>query len=181
MDRTGAYDGDAHGRAQLRGPVVALLALLSAAAPAESNLPALERQRDTIVIHAREARQSDDGSRFDLSGDLRIRGADWQIRADSAVISGRLEDPDRIEVAGGPASISIQRANDAAPLRGSAEHLEFDPRRETIKLNGDARIEHDRQSITSDAIRYLLQRDTFASAGDGRVKVVTRPKNGSPP
>lgn len=178
MNEFGHYDGHA-GRCAQHYVLITLATILpglSLHAEDGGESPALEVQRDTLVIHAHVARQSDDRDSFSLRGDLELRGAEWVIHADSASVDGRLEDPDQIIVDGNPATISVLRDGDTRPFSGSSRHLEFDPRNEIVRLHGDAKVMRGEQSISSDSIRYLLQRDTFSAGTTARVKVVTKPK-----
>jgi lipopolysaccharide transport protein LptA len=171
------YDGDRCRVVQLR--VLMMVAGLAwcQSVPAESGSDSgLTVQHDTVVVHAQLARQSDGRQEFHLSGDLRLHSTEWEIRADNSTLSGQLEDPELIVVRGSPARITVQRDGDARPFEGAGYYLEFDPQRETLRLNGDATVHRGGQSISSDAIRYWLERDTFAAGESARVKVVTTPK-----
>ncbi|MGR8919031.1 MAG: LptA/OstA family protein [Gammaproteobacteria bacterium] len=130
---------------------------------------------DAIIVRARQARQSPDGERLYLDGDLWVLARDWRIEASSAEIVGRLQDPDRIVVEGGSSRITVQRPDDGSPFEGSSDALEFQPRQNIVQLEGAATVRRGRQSISSDMIRYLLDRDTFAAGSGGRVRVTTLP------
>lgn len=153
---------------------------LAATAPAHSDTPPLERAADVVFIRAERAVQAADRGSFVLDGGLRLAGERWVITADHAVVSGRLQDPDRIEVSGAPARMTLQRETRMTPLRASSQHLVFEPRAELVRLRGAATVDDGEQSISSEAIRYLLNDDTFAAGSDdgGRVRVVTRPRAG---
>ena len=138
--------------------------------------PPLTALTDVVFITAHQAWQASDGNEFAARGDLLIRGVDWAIRAEHARITGRLRDPDTIHVSGAPAHIVYHRAGDDEPLEGQSAVLEFRPRKDIVQLEGDARILKGRQSISSEVIEYLLDRDLFAAGSAGRVKVVTTPR-----
>jgi len=138
--------------------------------------PPLKVLTDVVFIKAHQAWQASDGARFEARGDLMIRGADWEILAEDGHIIGRLRDPDTIHVSGAPARIVYRRAGDEEPLEGQGALLEFQPRKDSVQLEGAARIVKGRQSISSEAIKYLLDRDTFAAGSAGRVRVVTTPR-----
>jgi len=138
--------------------------------------PPLAVLTDVVFITARQAWQASDEAEFAARGDLLLRGVDWEIRADEARIIGHLRDPDTIHVSGAPARIVYLRADDDEPLEGQSALLEFRPRMDTVRLEGEARIVKGRQSISSEVIKYLLDRDTFAAGSVGRVRVVTTPR-----
>jgi lipopolysaccharide transport protein LptA len=169
-----AYHAQRRLRAQLRalGAGMAMLAGVAAAEERQGYSP-LE---DTIIARAREAWQSDSGEVMYFSGDLQLRGSRWRISADRARVEGKLADPDRVVVDGSPARIVVGRESEVEPSEGRSQHLEFDPRDETVRLEGGAMIVKGQQSISSETIRYLLARDTFAAGSHGRVRVVTTPK-----
>lgn len=105
-----------------------------------------------------------------------MRGAQWAIYADRAKVYGPLRDPESIRVSGTPARIIYYRSGDDEPLEGHSELLEFEPRRDIVRLENGAKIVKGRQSISSETIKYLLERDTFTAGSGGRVKVVTEPR-----
>lgn len=170
------YDEQRRGTAQswlLRG--LGLFFLYSQTIIA-AELPPLKALTDVVFITAHQAWQASNGAEFAARGALLIRGADWEIRAENARITGRLRDPDTIHVSGAPARIVYRRAGDDEPLEGQSAMLEFRPRNDTVELEGEARIIKGQQSISSEVIKYLLERDTFAAGSTGRVRVVTTPR-----
>lgn len=152
--------------------VAALLAPRAGAAEAE---PPLRVRDDTVFIRAQQARQADDASSLTVSGGLFMRSGAWTVTADHAVISGRLRDPARIDVTGAPARIHVQEGDDAEAFEGQSQRLEFEPRAEVVRLEGAARVVKGGRSVSSESIKYLLDRDTFAAGTGGRVRVVTTP------
>ena len=168
------YHAQRRWRAQLRG-LGAGMVLIAGTVTAEER-HAYAPLQDTIIARAREAWQSDSGDAMYFRGDLQLRGSKWQITAERARVEGKLEDPDLVVVDGNPARIVVGRAHEAEPFEGRSQHLEFDPRNETVRLDGGAMIVKGQQSISSETIRYLLARDTFAAGSHGRVRVVTKPK-----
>lgn len=149
-------------------------ALASAAAHAvDASAPAV---RDTIIARANEAWQDEDGRVMHFNGDLRLRGSQWHITADRARVEGRLEDPDLITVDGDPARIVVDAAHSTEPVEGHCQHLEFEPRDQKLHLQGEAMVVKGEQSIASETIEYLLQRNNFTAGSVGRVKVVTKPR-----
>ena len=160
-------------------PIIAVLRLLLSPlilAAEQVQLPELELQTDTVRVRAQSARQADDGDTFFLAGDFVLESADWQIVADTALIHGALEDPDLIDVDGQPARIRVIRKADRVPVLGYGEHLQFNPRADTIDLNGQAKVQRERQSISAATIHYLVDEDTFSTGKGSRVRVVTQPK-----
>ena len=179
MNERELYDGYARRAAQQCTWCTwcALVALLSPPEVMASDLPALEPQSNTLVVRAERASQSDDRMLFSLLGALELRADRWVINADSAILVGRLSDPDEIIVDGSPATITVQMTDESEPFTGTSSHLEFDTRKEIVRLEGDATVKREHESISSDLIRYWLQRETFVAGSRARVRVVTTPKN----
>jgi lipopolysaccharide transport protein LptA len=166
------YDGQ---RGQVAQPLAVLVALLlSHVAYAEPLRPPSKFQ-DTIIARAQEAWESDNGDIMFIRGDLQLRGSHWHIYADTARVEGKLGDPARVVVDGSPARIVVSRDSDAQALEGRSRHLDFDPRAKKLRLDGAATIVKGQESISSESIRYSLDRNTFEAGSHGRVKVVTGP------
>ena len=171
------YDGQRAGAAQLRRAciVTIIVVLLGSGVVAADDQPPLRVLEDTVFVRAAQARQADDASSLTVSGDVYLRSGAWSVQADRAVISGHLRDPDLIDVTGAPAHIRVQEADDDEPFEGFSQRLQFDPRADVVRLEGAARVEKGGRSVSSESIRYLLDRDTFAAGAGGRVRVVTTP------
>ncbi len=159
-------------QARLAGLLVCLAT--AAAARAAENVPFAPLE-DVVFVRARTATQSISGDRFDAAGDLLLRSDAWTIRSDTAVIEGPLADPAVIEVSGTPARIIYQDGEADGPLEGQSSRLWFRPRAEEVVLEGDASVVRGGRSVSSESIRYLLNRDVFSAGRSGRVRVVTTP------
>jgi len=135
----------------------------------------LNELQDTIIARAQEAWESDKGDVMFIRGDLQLRGSHWRIHADTARVEGNLGDPARVVVDGNPARIIVTGDDQAQPLEGRSQHLDFDPRAKLMRLEGAAMIVKGQESISSESIRYSLDRKTFEAGTHGRVKVITAP------
>lgn len=160
--------------------VIALLwlVLVVTHAQADDAKPLTELQ-DTIIARAQEAWESDNGDVMFIRGDLQLRGSHWRIHADTARVEGKLGDPARVVVDGNPARIIVTADAQSQPLEGRSQHLDFDPRAKLMRLEGAATIVKGKESISSESIRYSLDRKTFEAGTHGRVKVVTAPRSKS--
>jgi lipopolysaccharide transport protein LptA len=143
-------------------------------AQAESVKP-LSEFKDTIIARAEEAWESDNGEVMFIRGDLQLRGSHWRIHADTARVEGKFGDLARVVVDGNPARIIVTGNDQSQPLEGRSQHLDFDPRANLMRLEGAATIVKGKESISSESIRYSLDRRTFEAGTHGRVKVVTSP------
>lgn len=153
--------------------VGALVGLLLVAASAWAD-DARELQ-DTVIARAQEAWESDNGDVMFIRGDLQLRGSHWRIQADTARVEGKLGSPSRVVVDGSPARIIVTGDDSSQPLEGRSTHLDFDPKAKLMRLEGAAMIVKGKESISSESIRYSLDRKTFEAGTHGRVKVVTAP------
>lgn len=167
------YHGQRERRAQ--GAIALLgLMLLVTGARADNDKP-LSDLKDTVIARAHEAWESDDGEVMFIRGDLQLRGSHWRIHADTARVEGRLGSPARVVVDGNPARIIVTGDDQTQELEGRSQHLDFDPRAKRMRLEGAAMIVKGQESISSESIRYSLDRKTFEAGTYGRVKVVTAP------
>jgi lipopolysaccharide transport protein LptA len=171
------YDGQRRREAQQL--VVFAVLLLSQLAHGADVKP-LSKLEDTVIARAQEAWESDNGDTMFIRGDLQLHGTHWHIYADTARVEGKLGDPARVVVDGSPARIVVSREAASQPLEGWSRHLEFNPRTKLMRLDGAATVVRGQDSITSESIRYSLERNTFEAGSHGRVKVITgsrsRPK-----
>ena len=164
------YDGQ---RWRVAQPLAALVGLLIGHVAHGDDSRPLANLHDTVIARAREAWESDNGDTIFIRGDLQLRGSHWHIYADTARVEGKLGDPLRVVVDGSPARIVVSRDGDAQPLEGRSRHLEFDPRAKLMRLDGAATVVKGQDSISSESIRYSLDRNTFKAGSHGRVKVVS--------
>lgn len=153
--------------------IVALLALMMLMPAARAD-DAHELQ-DTVIARAEEAWESDNGDVMFIRGDLQLRGSHWRIHADTARVEGKLGSPSRVVVDGNPARIIVTGDDQSQPLEGRSTHLDFDPKAKLMRLEGAAMIVKGKESISSESIRYSLDRKTFEAGTHGRVRVVTAP------
>jgi lipopolysaccharide transport protein LptA len=158
-----------------RGAQLVMLVFVAGTAAAES-FELGRKTAQTVIARAERAWQSEQGDVMHFKGALELRGERWRVNADRALIEGHLADPERVIVQGAPARITVGAADDPEPVEGFSQHLEFEPRNQIVRLEGAATIIKGGQSITSESIRYLLERNTFAAGSRGRVKVVTKPR-----
>ena len=150
--------------------------LISQLANADEVRP-LSKLEDTVIARAQEAWESDNGDTLFIRGDLQLRGTHWHIYADTARVEGKLGDPVRVVVDGSPARIVVSRDAHNQPLEGRSRHLEFDPRAKLMRLDGAATVVRGQDSISSESIRYSVERNIFEAGSHGRVKVVTGPRS----
>ncbi len=168
------YDGQRRqGLQRLAAIVTALLSQFAHAAEIEP----LSKVQDTVIARAQEAWESDNGDTIFIRGDLQLRGSRWHIYADTARVEGKLGDPARVVVDGSPARIVVRHDATGQPLEGRSRHLEFNPRTKFMRLDGAATVVRGQDSISSESIRYSLERNTFEAGSHGRVKVITGPRS----
>lgn len=133
-------------------------------------------ERRVLTVIADEATQSERKDQLSVRGHLSIRADDWKIEAQSAVLFGKPDDPQKIEVTGEPASIIYRRPGADESLSAHSHFLIFEPGKDRLDLDGKAYVERARQAIASESILYFLDDDTFKTGSKGRVRVVTQPE-----
>ena len=157
---------------------LALVAATPAMAAAES-LPPYEPLDSAVILEAAEGWESDETGEFYVRGGLSLRTDLWTINADSARVAGPLENPELIVVDGAPATITLHvddQSSAAEPVQAEGRHLEFAVPDNSLQLDGHALLRREGQSVTSEHISYLIDRDLFSAGSYGRVKVITEPK-----
>jgi lipopolysaccharide transport protein LptA len=146
---------------------------------------AAEVQRaQKLVIEAREATAngtelSFDDSRWEFSGDVRIRFADGSLAADLATVSFRANRIETAAATGSPARFEQKLASMARPARGTAGRIDYEVAAGRIRLADKAWLSDGRNEINSDALIYNVRAQRVeteaATVGDDRVRITIKP------
>ena len=67
---------------------------------------------DTVTVTAKRAWEGDEANVIHFSGNFELRGPDWFLSGDSAVVYGKLDNPDRVVIEGKPAKVAFLRINE---------------------------------------------------------------------
>lgn len=159
-------------------PLLALLASASEAIEA----PDLDAG-ETMVIRADQAWETrqvpEDGGpevrSLHFKGNFQLDAPDWFIRADSATLFGAVDDPKSIAVIGKPARVWMVDENGATEVDATAGNIEYFRHNDRLKLQGDAVLEEQRNTLRSSSIDYDLNERRLVATGKGGVQIVTQP------
>lgn len=99
-----------------------------------------------------------------LQGNFEMRGADWQVTADSAEVQGPVQDPDQLTVIGRPARIRFM-GDDGATVVGEGGRIVYSRRRGILELHGDATLRSGDLFLSGSQILYDLKAQRLRSGG----------------
>ena len=134
---------------------------------------------DTVTVTAERAWEADEVDVIHFSGQFELRAPDWSLFGDSAVVYGKLDNPDRVVVEGTPARISFLRNESGdsgrteAPERvdGEASVVEYFRSTDKLVMRGAARLTRKDSSLVSELIDYDVDADRYSASGRGGINV----------
>ena len=150
---------------------------------------------DTVTITAERAWEDDEGDITHFTGSFELRAPDWYVSADSAVVYGKLDDPDKLIVEGRPAKIFILRdtaqstsSSDSGSISGSgslsdsepniegvASTIEYHRTSNTLTMRGAAILTREDNTLSSELIEYDIDEDNYSASGEGGISVQFSP------
>lgn len=148
---------------------------------------------ETMVIRADEAWETratqPDGSKgpraLHFKGNFRLDAPDWFVRAETATLFGAVDNPERIKVTGGadgkPARVWMIDENGAKEVDATAREIEYFRHNDRLKLQGDALLEEQRNTLRSSSIDYDLNERRLVATGKGGVEIITMPNRDPTP
>lgn len=139
---------------------------------------------DTLTIRSAEARMDELPDIIHFGGGFELRASDWSLSSDQATLYGKLDDPETVVLSGSPAMILVQAMTDGqvVTINGEAERITYDRGTNSIRLQGNAHISRDQQSLSGGQIEYDIDRDHLSAGGPGGVQIEVLPEpGGSPP
>ena len=144
---------------------------------------------DTVTITAQRAWEDSEGDITHFSGRFELRAPDWYVSADTAVVYGKLDDPDRLIVEGKPAKIFILRDtekstsasdsnSDSKPnIEGVASTIEYYRTTNTLKMRGLAILTRKDNTLSSEIIEYDIDEDSYSAGGEGGINIQFSPED----
>ena len=138
---------------------------------------------DTVTVSAEKAWEDDQVNVIHFSGKFELRAPDWLLAGDAATVYGKLDNPDRVVVSGGPAKISFLRAEDnnsqdAAKderIDGTAHVIEYFRASDRVKMRGAATLLREDSTLASEVIEYDVGADRYSAGGEGGINAQFRP------
>ena len=132
---------------------------------------------DTLTIRSFDARMDEDPNIFHFGGGFELRAKDWYLSSDHATLYGKLDDPETVVISGSPAQILINTSSngETSTINGQAEHIIYQRRSNSIRMEGSAFISRDEHSISGGEIEYDIENDQLSAGGDGGIYIEIRP------
>ena len=132
---------------------------------------------DTLTIRSLDARMDEDPNIFHFGGGFELRAKDWYLSSDHATLYGKLDDPETVVISGSPAQILITTISngETSTINGQAEHIIYQRRSNSIRMEGSAFISRDEHSISGGEIEYDIENDHLSAGGDGGIYIEIRP------
>ncbi len=161
-----------------------LLTLFLAAQPGYADILDFS-SNDTITVTADKAWEGDEADVTHFSGQFELRAPDWSLSADTAVVYGKLDNPDRIVVKGKPASISFLRDADDTSVTtdsrervdGTASVLEYFRATDKLVMRGAAKLTRKDSTLLSEVIEYDADTDRYSASGEGGINIQFTPED----
>ena len=136
---------------------------------------------DTVSITAEKAWEDGEANVTHFSGQFELRAPDWYLSADSAVVYGKLDDPDKVVLEGQPAKIFLLRDADTSepeePVEGIASVIEYFRASNTIKMRGTASLKRKDNMLASEVIEYDVDADLYTASGEGGINLQFNPED----
>jgi lipopolysaccharide transport protein LptA len=134
---------------------------------------------DTVTVTAQRAWEGDEANVVHFSGKFELRAPDWSLVGDTAVVYGKLDNPDRVVVEGNPARISFLRddqgdASSSDPqerVDGTALVVEYFRASDKLKMRGAASLVRKDITLVSEAIEYDVDTDRYSASGEGGINI----------
>lgn len=145
---------------------------------------------DTVSITAENAWEDDKANVIHFSGKFELRAPDWYLSADSAVVYGDLDNPDKVVLKGKPAKIYFLRdtndqtkqGNDSSSnkqsVEGEASRIEYYRATNKLRMQGSASLRRKDNKLASEIIEYDVDADRYSASGEGGINIQLNPSEG---
>ena len=134
---------------------------------------------DTVTVTAERAWEAEEADVVHFSGKFELRAPDWSLVGDTAVVYGKLDNPDRVVVEGKPARISFLRDDEADAgttdpqerVDGTAFFVEYFRASDKLKMRGAASLVRKDSRLVSELIEYDVDTDRYSASGEGGINI----------
>lgn len=133
---------------------------------------------DMVAIHADRAWEDIQPDTAHFAGHFDMRVRDLQLTATRATLYGPLNNPDRLDLKGSPARLSLSHTEGGRveTIKAEAREIVYDRASASMRLNGAARLAQNDNVLLSDSIEYDIKNDRFHTTGKGGVQIKVRPQ-----
>ena len=134
---------------------------------------------DTLTIRSPEARMDEEQDIVHFGGGFELRAHDWYLSSDHATLYGKLDDPETVVITGSPAQIMVNTVSHGrtSTINGEAERIVYQRNSNSIRMEGNASISRDEQTMSGGEIEYDIDKDHLRAGGDGGIHIEVRPHN----
>jgi lipopolysaccharide transport protein LptA len=140
---------------------------------------------DTVTITAQKAWEADEADVIHFSGQFILRAPDWYSSADTAVVYGKLDNPDKLILEGKPAKIFFLREtgedaeepDPAESVEGEASTIEYFRATNKLVMRGAATLKRKDNMLTSEVIEYDVDSDRYSASGEGGINILFNPED----
>ena len=140
---------------------------------------------DTVTVTAERAWEADEADVIHFSGKFELHAPDWSLLGDTAVVYGKLDNPDRVVVEGKPARISFLRHEEESGgttdsgerIDGAASFVEYFRATDTLLMRGEASLTREDSTIVSEVIEYDVDADRYSATGKGGIEIQFNPED----
>lgn len=140
---------------------------------------------DTVIVTAERAWEADEIDVIHFSGNFELHAPDWSLFGDTAVVYGKLDDPDRVVVEGSPARIAFLRdttgegstVESTERIDGAALFVEYFRATDKLLMRGEASLTRGDSTLTSELIEYDVEADRSSASGEGGIQVQFTPED----
>jgi len=156
---------------------IALLCCAGGLFAADERLPGFS-SNDTLTIRSSEARMDEQPDIIHFAGGFELQAEDWYLSSDQATLYGKLDDPETVIVTGSPAMILVdsETRGTHSVINGEADRIVYQRNSNSIRMEGDASLSRDGQTLKGGEIEYDIAKDLLSAGGHGGVHIRVDPE-----
>jgi len=155
---------------------IALLYCAGSLFAADERLPGFS-SNDTLTIRSSEARMDEQADIIHFAGGFELQAKDWSLSSEQATLYGKLDDPETVIITGAPARIMVnsQIRGTYSMVTGKANRIVYQRDSNTIRMEGNASVSRDDQTLNGGEIEYEIGKDLLSAGGIGGVHIQVEP------
>ena len=134
---------------------------------------------DTVTITADRAWEAQEPNVIHFSGNFELHAPDWSMSGDTAVVYGKLDDPETAVLTGSPAVIlvSTESRGRVRTVFGEAERIVYNRETNSLRMEGAASLTRDDNTMSSGEIEYDIEQDRIRAGGKEGVYIKAKPED----
>lgn len=129
-----------------------------------------------IVVQAIDAWVDSERRVTRLTGAVLFDHRQWRLRADSAHIDGALDAPERVEILGEPASMTLRARDQRPEVEVSGRRVEYSRADDRLTIDGGASLVEGRRRFSGERFVYDLKTRRIRSDGPVRLRIEPTPR-----